>query len=597
MSDSGWSLAIDFGTSFTTAAMTRPGANRAEPVMLEVENSRYLPSVVFRDEAGQLLTGRAAARQAVAFPERAELAPKRALAADSQVILGGVTVPVADLVAAPLRRVYTEAVRYQGERPPDRVVLTHPARWGETLLGRLRDAAGQAGIAEPVLVPEPIAAAWWYARPSSGDLVAVFDLGGVTLGTAVLRVHDRRYEVAGPAGRDASLGGENFDDLLLSLVSELARSRDETEWKAVFSATGPRPGRELALVRQDVTTAKETLSEYLTYDLAVAGLPEAFRLTRAEFEDLIGPLASKAATEMLGTITAAGTSPGRLSGLFLTGGSSRIPLIAARLGDELGIQPRLHGDPKAVVALGALAATDPVDDHQDGVTAQSGPAMFHAGPDHAGVYPSGSRPAAARQPGWTAWKYKVLHQADSPFFSSPTLAAGMVFIGSTDAGGSMYALDALTGALRWQHPVAGGVASSPPAAHEMLYFASADCFLYAADLDSGTPRWRFRAGGPIISSSPPAAPAGGADPPGPLGRSGARPAAGGCGEGRDPRAGPPPGARRGRMVLRAAVFRRSRGGVRSRRRHVRHGRPARAGCGLRGGRPAWRRREPGRGGL
>jgi molecular chaperone DnaK (HSP70) len=64
MGGSGWALAIDFGTSFTTAAMTRPGDHAVEPIMLEVENSRYLPSVVLRDEAGELLTGRVAATQA-----------------------------------------------------------------------------------------------------------------------------------------------------------------------------------------------------------------------------------------------------------------------------------------------------------------------------------------------------------------------------------------------------------------------------------------------------------------------------------------------------------------------------------------------------
>jgi outer membrane protein assembly factor BamB len=470
-------------------------------MVLEVENSRYLPSVVFLSEAGDLMTGRVAARQAGVFPQRAERAPKQALAAGSQVVLGGARVPVTDVAAALLRRMYAEAVRYRGGRSPEQVVLTHPARWGDAHLGRLREAAGKAGIADPVLMPEPVAAAWCYARPSSGDLVGVFDLGA-TLDTAILRANRDRYEVVGQPGGGADLGGEDFDALLLGWISEMARSRDETEWNAVFSGRDPRSGREFALVRQDVTTAKEMLSEYLTYDLAVTGFPAAFRLTRSEFEGLITPLADRAATEMLTTITAAETSAGQLSGLFLTGGSCRIPLIAARLGAKLGVHPQLRDDPKAAVALGALAASDPADHEEDAAAAASGLAMFHAGPDRAGVYPPVGGRAAGRPPGRTPWKYKVLVHADSPFFSSPTVSAGMVFVGSTDAGGSMYALDATTGALRWQHPVAGGVASSPPAAHGMLYFASADCHLYAADLDSGAPRWKFRAGGPIMNSSP-----------------------------------------------------------------------------------------------
>lgn len=41
---SGWWLAVDFGTSFTTAAYRAPGAANAE--LLEIDGSRYLPSVV-----------------------------------------------------------------------------------------------------------------------------------------------------------------------------------------------------------------------------------------------------------------------------------------------------------------------------------------------------------------------------------------------------------------------------------------------------------------------------------------------------------------------------------------------------------------------
>jgi hypothetical protein len=47
--------------------------------VLEIQNSRYLPSVVYRDETGQLVTGRSAVRQAVAFPKHAERIPKRSL--------------------------------------------------------------------------------------------------------------------------------------------------------------------------------------------------------------------------------------------------------------------------------------------------------------------------------------------------------------------------------------------------------------------------------------------------------------------------------------------------------------------------------------
>jgi Hsp70 protein len=354
MSD-GWILAIDFGTTNTTAAMA--AADGGGPVVLEIENSRYLPSVVYRDETGQLVTGRSAVRQAVAFPERAERVPKRAMVAGDQVLLGGEPVPVTDLVAAVLGRVYGEAVRFHGGQPPTRTVLTYPARWGTAQRDRLQAAAAVAGIGDTELVAEPVAAAWWYARPSAGRVVAVFDFGGGTLDTAVLRATATGYEIAGPPGGDASLGGEDFDELLLAKVSDLARERDPDVWAEQFEGAGARARRDQALLRADVTAAKETLSDHLTTDLAVVGYADPFRLTRTELEELIGPAVASGVDELRQTIAAAGLEPGQVDGIYLTGGSSRVPLISARVAQGLGVLPELRDDPKAVVALGSLAAS------------------------------------------------------------------------------------------------------------------------------------------------------------------------------------------------------------------------------------------------
>ncbi len=354
MSSSWWVLAIDFGTSFTTGAIAVDGGTLA---VVEVENSRYFPSAVVVDSAGQLLTGRAAVTQAAVYPERAVRVPKRALVAGPEAVLPGGAVAVTDLVAAVLRRVYSEAVRLRGGQPPDRVVLTHPARWGTEPLGRLREAAAKAGISAMEAMPEPVAAAWRFAAPSAGGgLIGVFDLGGGTLDTAVLRPVANGFEIASPPGGDAALGGEDFDETLLDWFSQLARDRDEAAWKDVFSGNDVRSRRDLALLRADVTAAKEALSENLTYELPVPGFTEGFRVTRPEFMRLIGGQIDSAVAEMWRTITAAEAQPGNLAGIYLAGGSSRIPMVAERLATGLGVQPLLRDDPKTAVALGALTA-------------------------------------------------------------------------------------------------------------------------------------------------------------------------------------------------------------------------------------------------
>ena len=364
MSESGWSLAIDFGTSFTTAATM---AGDQPPAVVEVEQSRYFPSVVVVDSAGQFLTGRAAVQQAAVFPERAVRVPKRALVAGPEVLLPDGPVAVTDLVAAVLRRMVSEATVRHGGLSLERVVLTHPARWDAVPLDRLREAAAKAGITGPQLMPEPVAAAWRFARPSGEDgkngkdgLVGVFDFGGGTLDTAVLRAAGGGYEIAGRPGGDATLGGEDFDEMLLEHVMELVRDRDEEKWEATLAGSGLQARRSVALLRADVRVAKEALSEYLTYDVAVPGFAEGFRLTRQEFNDLIGDRLDGAVAEMRKTLEEAGAAPGQLAGMYLSGGSSRIPAVAERLAAGLdGVVPQLRDDPKAAVALGALAAIMP----------------------------------------------------------------------------------------------------------------------------------------------------------------------------------------------------------------------------------------------
>jgi molecular chaperone DnaK (HSP70) len=140
MSVQEWVLAIDFGTSNTTAAH---GAVGGTPAILQVENSQYLPSMVVADGDGQLLTGRAATQQAAVFPERTARVPKQALASGNEAVLGGLGVPATDLVGAVLGRAYQEAVRFHDGVHPSQVVLTYPVRWSQAPLARLTAAAAR----------------------------------------------------------------------------------------------------------------------------------------------------------------------------------------------------------------------------------------------------------------------------------------------------------------------------------------------------------------------------------------------------------------------------------------------------------------------
>ncbi|MDD7965803.1 Hsp70 family protein [Actinomycetospora lemnae] len=352
-----WHLAIDFGTSFTTTATLAGG--RAE--VLEIDGSKYVPSLVCVDDDGTILTGRDAVNEAAMAPDRTERVPKRALVASEQVLLGTRTVGTVELVAAVLARVAGEATRRFAGSRPTRVVLTHPARWqaGGTELRRLAEAAERAGLGEPDLVAEPVAAAHHYVRTGDavpdGGMIGVYDFGGGTFDTAVLRRRRDGFELAGSPGGDVALGGEDLDAAFMEILAEHAEALDADTWNALWEAEGRVAERHRTLLRRDVTQAKEALSRLPAVNLWVPGYDDEIRVTRREYEKAVEPLLARSVAELQDTVARAGTTPDALVDVYLTGSTSRTPRISTLLADLLGHVPGMRDDPKAVVVLGALS--------------------------------------------------------------------------------------------------------------------------------------------------------------------------------------------------------------------------------------------------
>jgi actin-like ATPase involved in cell morphogenesis len=352
-----WVLAIDFGTSFTSAAMVSDG--RVE--VLEIDGVRRLPSVVlWLDD--ELVVGAAAESQRVLHPQAAERNPKRYLGVRKNLLLGGQPVPVVDAVGAVLHAVYDEALRRSGGTPPAEVRLTHPARWPAERLDALRTAAAEVGIPSVALLAEPVAAAMHYGgnKIAAGEYVAVYDLGGGTFDTAVLRRVEHGFELAGPPGGDDRLGGEDFDHRLMDFViARLAvtepdaatalRESEDIQWKKAASQ-----------VLVEARLAKEALSRQTSYTMLLPPpINQEMRITRPEFEALIRADVQRTIEEFGATVEAADLEPDQLSARYLAGGSSRIPLVSRLLQEAYDAAPDTYDDPKVAVALGAAQAADP----------------------------------------------------------------------------------------------------------------------------------------------------------------------------------------------------------------------------------------------
>jgi outer membrane protein assembly factor BamB len=78
------------------------------------------------------------------------------------------------------------------------------------------------------------------------------------------------------------------------------------------------------------------------------------------------------------------------------------------------------------------------------------------------------------------------------FQSSPAVVNGVVYVGSGD--GKLHAIDAKTGAAKWQFATGDVIHSSPAVADGVVYIGSWDTNLYAIDAESGAEIWRFKTG-------------------------------------------------------------------------------------------------------
>ncbi|BCJ35951.1 hypothetical protein Athai_34540 [Actinocatenispora thailandica] len=360
----GVALGIDYGTSNTVAVLRWPDG-RVRPVLFD--GSPLLPSAVHRDADGALLAGRDAVHSARLDPASYEPYPK-SRAGDDALLLGGVEVPVAEAVAATLRLVAAEARRSVGAAP-DSVVLTYPAAWAAPRRGVLHDAASLAGLPAPRLVPEPVAAAAYFTsvlghRLGPGQQLVVYDLGAGTFDVSAVRRTADGYEVVDVDGL-GSFGGLDLDEVVVRQVGAAVADADPDAWRRLTAPETAADRRAFRTLWDDARAAKEMLSRRSAAGLFVPLLDRDVQISREEFEAAAGPKLARAAELTAQLIERVGIGTAELAGIFLVGGSSRVPLAATTVHRATRVAPDALDQPETVVAEGALrtaaarASSDP----------------------------------------------------------------------------------------------------------------------------------------------------------------------------------------------------------------------------------------------
>ncbi|MEU1751544.1 Hsp70 family protein [Micromonospora matsumotoense] len=463
----GYALGIDLGTSNTVAVLRWPDG-RTRPLL--VDGQPILPSGVYADTDGRLHVGRDAQRLAQADPTRYEPNPKRRVD-DPTVPLGDRSYTPAELLASTLWAVAAQAVATVGFLPP--AVLTYPAAWEAPRRQVLHDALTLAGwpsaaehtLSGPVpvgtrLLREPVAAARYYTevlrRPVPvGESVAVFDFGGGTLDVAVVRNEgadpwgDSGFRVIATGGM-ADLGGLDLDAALLARLGELLGDAQGALWARLTRPETTGQWRDRQQLWDNVRGAKEMLSRVTEAPVAVPGLETAVPLTRADLERLATPLLLRAVARTREVVAEAGLTPDRLAGLFLVGGSSRVPLVARLLHAELGVAPTVLEQPELPVAEGALTDLPlPREGRRPGPASAAALAAAHPSPA-AAPHTASARPAGA--PG----------TAPAPAGATPWSVGPPGTVATTEAGGTLVATPTGTAPVGPVPAGALGQGSPPP---------------------------------------------------------------------------------------------------------------------------------------
>lgn len=338
---------IDLGTTYSSVAYL--DATGRPSVLPSREGGDSTPSAVYFSAPDAVVVGAKAKDTAVLEPDLVVDLIKRELGRHLTLTMHGRSYSAEEVSALILRRLVADAAQTIGEAVTE-AVITVPAYFGVIERAATRRAGELAGLAVIDVLSEPVAAALSYRVTESGPerSILVYDLGGGTFDTTVVRVSRSGLNEVATAG-DTDLGGVDFDERLAehAVAAFLAEHPDVSH-----PFDDPATVQD---IRARVEEAKRGLSSETERTIRVmhAGRVTTVPVSRELFSGLVSDLLDRT-VELTRAVLAAAAERGveRVDEVLLVGGSSRIPAVATRIADALGVEPRLH-DPDLAVARGA----------------------------------------------------------------------------------------------------------------------------------------------------------------------------------------------------------------------------------------------------
>jgi molecular chaperone DnaK len=366
-------IGIDLGTTNSVVAIM----DGKEPkVLTNEEGARLTPSVVAIDDRGEVLVGQIARRQAITNPENTVFSAKRLIGrkfsdpatqdeikrvpykvvqagnGDCAIELRGKKYSPPEISARVLMKLKRAAEEYLGETVTE-AVITVPAYFNDSQRQATKDAGRIAGLEVKRIINEPTAAALAYGLDKTKEhVIAVFDLGGGTFDISILEVGDKVVEVISTNG-DTHLGGDDIDNRVMDwLIDEFKKDSgiDVSKDKMVLQRL--KEAAEKAKIELSSVQETEVNLPYLTAD-ATGPKHLLKRISRTQFERMVEDIIGRCIEPLKKALSDAGKKVGDIHEVVLVGGSTRIPMVQAKVKEFFGKEPNRSVNPDEVVALGA----------------------------------------------------------------------------------------------------------------------------------------------------------------------------------------------------------------------------------------------------
>ncbi|MEV6555196.1 Hsp70 family protein [Nocardia sp. NPDC051756] len=340
---------IDLGTTFSAIAYID---DFGQPLV--INNPDGLPTtpsaVYFERETNHIVVGHEAKNAAKVETERVVTLIKAYMGEKHPLEFDGREHSPESISALILQALVKYAEEGTGVKA-ERVVITVPAYFGIREREATRQAGEIAGLDVIGIVTEPVAAALAYGVKlrDQRKTILIYDLGGGTFDTTILKVSPEALEVVAIDG-NRKLGGTHWDDRFVSHINEkfiAATGMSDDPMDDDYFSQG---------LYEEAEKAKISLSkkERATISLKYGDHRAKLDITRDEFEELTSGLIQQTKDIVDRTLASArAKDPGvAIDEVLLVGGSSQMPAVTSMLRQHFGWEPRLS-DPNLSVAKGA----------------------------------------------------------------------------------------------------------------------------------------------------------------------------------------------------------------------------------------------------